>query len=361
MAGAMTAGDSIAAIEAGLSDPLADCRRRGGGVAFVGPDVPIEIMLASGRPFGHLPWRADGLTPWADRWLESSFPFWARSVLEQWHQDAFEALETVVFSRADDASQRLYYYVAELKLRGKLAGPAVAIFDIAFVPRESSLQHTQAAVLELMRSFDVNHEKLLEGIVGANRLRQKFAELERGRAANGSLYERLGRAALWTDPSRWIDDVEIASSTPVSARLLLAGSVPPDDRIHRAVDAAGASIIAEAHGAASVRFGAEIEPGDVPLERVLAEHMRVASIGPRAFFDRAAWIVDRATAVGATAVVIWLTREDEALAWSLPAIRQALDAARMPTLLLPAARWQCDDGALERIAEFCRECVSATA
>jgi hypothetical protein len=59
--------------------------------------------------------------------------------------------------------------------------------------------------------------------------------------------------------------------------------------------------------------------------------------------------------------VIWLTREDEALAWSVPVIRQALDAAGLPTLLLPASRWQCDDGALERIAAFCRECISATA
>lgn len=357
----MTAGHSIAAVEAGLSDPLADCRRRGGGVAFVGPDVPMEIILASRRPFGHLPWFADGLTPWADRWLESSFPFWARSVLEQWHQGAFDALETVVFSRADDASQRLYYYVAELKRRGKLAGPAVEIFDIAFGPRESSLIHTQAAVRDLMGSLDVNTEKLLDGIVRANRLRQKFADLERRRIGNGSLYERLGRAALWTDPSRWIDNVEMTSATPVTVRLLLAGSMPPDDRIHQAVDAAGASIIAEMHSLATMRLGAELEPDDEPLERLLAAHMRVTSIGPRAFFDRAASIVDRATAVGATAVVIWLTREDEALAWSVPATRQALGAAGIPALMLPASRWQCDDGALERIAVFCQECVSATA
>src|SRR5690606_38530408 len=117
--------------------PLAASR---GGIGFVGPDVPVDVLLASGRPFGHLPWRATGAigaigatgatgaagaTPWADRWLESSFPFWARSILEQWHDGAFDALDTVIFSRADDASQRLYYYVAELKRRGKRGGPPV--------------------------------------------------------------------------------------------------------------------------------------------------------------------------------------------------------------------------------------------
>src|SRR5690606_10628902 len=64
-----------------LADPLAASR---GGIGFVGPDVPVDVLLASGRPFGHLPWRATGAigaigatgatgaagaTPWADRWL----------------------------------------------------------------------------------------------------------------------------------------------------------------------------------------------------------------------------------------------------------------------------------------------------
>jgi hypothetical protein len=168
---------------------------------------------------------------------------------------------------------------------------------------------------------------------------------------------------LWTDATRWLDDVALPVTAASATRVLLAGSMPPDDRIHQAVDAAGASVIAESHALASVRRVIEIDvdSGSEPVERSLARYLRCASVAPRAFFSRAAWIVERATAVRASAVVIWLTREDEAHAWTAPAEQRALEAAGVPTLLLPAARWQADDGALERIDEFCRRCADASA
>src|SRR5690606_38534985 len=61
-------------------------------IGCVGVDLPVEVLLASGRPFGHLPWRTDGHTPWADQWLESGFPGWTRSILEQWHAGVFDHL-----------------------------------------------------------------------------------------------------------------------------------------------------------------------------------------------------------------------------------------------------------------------------
>ena len=233
----MTEAESIAAIDRRLDDPLAGFGGRNDGVGFVGPDVPIEVLLASGRPFAHLPWRATGSATWAQAWLESSFPYWAHSILEQWHAGAFDALETVVFSRADDASQRLYYYVAELQRRGKLRGPRPHIFDIAHIPRESSLAHTQAAVIELMHALDVSGVSLMEGIARANELRQTFARLERARAAHGPLYERFTRAALWSDPRQWVDDLvmpgqaagryKFTSALPVQILKTLAPTLAP--------------------------------------------------------------------------------------------------------------------------------------
>ncbi len=336
-----------------------------GGVGFVGPDIPIEVLIASGRPFGHLPWRVDGETPWADQWLESSFPYWSRSILEQWQAGAFDALETVVFSRADDASQRLYYYVRELQRHGKLRGPAVRMFDIALIDRESSLAHTEAAVSALMNVLGVAADVLPKAIDRANGLRRRFAEIERDRVANGPLYERLARAALCTNPCEWVDGLTLAQSAPAATRVLLAGSMPPDERLHEAVEAAGASVVAEAHALALDRLGAAdagacVETGEQPV-RALARHLRASSVSPRAFFDRAAWIVRRAQAARADAVVIWLTREDEALAWTAPSQQRALVAAGLPVLLLAARRWQADDDACEQIAEFVARCARASA
>lgn len=357
----MSADAAARELRALLDDPPGVWRAPRDGVGFVGPDVPIELLIASGRPFGHLPWRADGVTPWADRWLESGFPFWSRSILEQWHDGAFDALETVVFSRADDASQRLYYYVAELQRRGKLRGPTPRMFDIALIPRESSRAHTESALLGLMDVLGVAKERLPAGIDGANRLRRRFAELEQGRGADGPFFERLLRAALWTDPCPWIDRVPMPEQVPAAVRVLLAGSVPPDGRLHEAIEAAGASVVGEAHVFAAARLGPELHVGQSEPERSIAAHIREASIAPRAFLDRAAWTTARAVAVRATAVLIWLTREDEALAWAAPAQRRSLTAAGLPVLALTAARWQADDGASSRIAEFIGGLVDASA
>jgi hypothetical protein len=347
-------------VELRLADPLVDYRGQGGGIGYVGPDVPIEVLLASGRPFGHLPWVAEAPTDQADGWLESSFPYWARSILEQWHDGVFDALDSVVFSRADDASQRLYYYVAELRRSGKLGGPAPVVFDIALIARESSLAHTEAAIVELMRTLDVGAGQLPAAIERASELRRRFAVIAREREGSGSFYERLGRAALFTDPSRWLDKVALPKTAAAAPRIVLAGSVPPDERLHRAVEAGGANVIAEVHVLAPYRAVADLNQ-DEPIVRALARQLRQASTAPRAFVDRAQRIVEQARAARADAVILWLTREDEGLAWSVPAQRRALEAVGIPALILPASRWRGDDGALDAIAKFCEEHSRATA
>jgi hypothetical protein len=344
-----------------LADPLAPLRGRADAVGFVGADIPMDVLLASGRPFGHLPWDAAAPTPWADQWLESSFPYWTRSILEQWHAGAFDGMGAVVFSRAEDASQRLYYYVRELQRRGALRGPPVAMFDVALLPKESSLAHTTAAVAELAATLGTAVADLTRGIERANRLRTTLQRLQAARSVSGPFYERVARAALWNDATLWLDDIEAPRAAPSTRRVLLAGSVPPDDRLHHAAEEAGASIVAEAHVHGLARLGEPLAlAGDAP-ERAIARRVTAASVGPRAVRDRAQWIVEQASAAGAAAVILWLTREDEALAWHVPAQRQALAAAGIPALVLPAAQWRADDGALDRIADFCRGLSDATA
>jgi hypothetical protein len=334
-----------------LRDPLSLLRQ--GGLGFVGTDIPIELLLASGRPFGHLPWQPDAETPGADHWLESGFPGWARSILEQWLAGAFEGLHAVVFSRADDAAQRLYYYVRELTARGLLHGPAVHMLDLALIPRASSAAHSAAAIDSLADDLDIDAGAWPSAIARADALRERLAALTAQRGAQGAASERLLRAALWSDPTRWIDTAQVPQiETP--CRVLLGGSMPPDERLHRAVDAAGASIVDEVHSAGAARLGPSLgnSAGAAPAMRI-ATHLQRHASGPRAFIDRAAQLQARAQAARADAAILWLTREDEALAWQLPAQKRALEQAGIPLLVLSAARWNADDGALPAIAAFC--------
>ena len=333
-----------------LDDPLAG---RNNGIGFVGADLPIDVLAATGRTYGHLPWRSEGATPWADGWLESGFPQWTRYLLEDWHAGRFDLLSKVVFSRADDASQRLFYYVRELQSRGELAGPAPLIFDIALLPRATSLAHTVAALQALATQFDVGTSHLFEGIARVNTVRRCLATIQASRNCDGAAYERLARAALFSDAD-WIAHFKAPTGTVTNPRVLLAGSVPPDDRLHRAVEASGATVVAEAHVHALCRLGQPLTVEDDDPWNSLARHLRANSVAPRSLIDRSDWIVAQARQSQATAVVLWLTREEEGLAWHVPAQRRALQAAGIPCLALTSRRWHADDGASAEIEEFCR-------
>jgi len=347
-------------IDAVLERTLAAAYERDGGIGFVGTDLPVELFCASARPFGHLPWRTTGQSTWADRWLESGFPGWARSILQQWHEGAFDALDVVVFSRADDASQRLYYYVVELQRCKRLAGPRAHILDIALLPRDSSIEHSAAAIRALARLLDLERDDLQAGIVRVNGLRGRLDQIESQRTGHGPLFERLGRAALWSDPTQWIDSIDLPAAPARVPRVLLAGSVPPDERIHVALETAGCSVVSEAHVHGLRRLGDPVaEDSDQP-ERTLAAHLQRSSTGPRASLDRAAWICARAKAVRADAAVLWLTREDEALAWHVPSQRRALHEADVPVLVLPATSWLTDAQTHEKISDFMRNAKHAT-
>jgi hypothetical protein len=340
-------------VTAVLDAPLTALRRD--GLGFVGPDVSIDLLLASGRPFGHLPWKVAGATPFADQWLESSFPGWSRSILQQWHEGAFDGLHAVVFSRSDDASQRLYYYVRELQQRGLLKGPRTLILDLALVPRESSFEHTAASVASLARDLSIDEAALRDGVARADALRSTLNQRQQHRTADGVFFERLARAALWSDPTKWIDTAPAPHSGNSPWRVLLAGSVPPDERLHRVIEGAGSSVVAEMHVHALGRLGRPLVAPESSAARHVARQLVATATGPRAFFDRAQRIVNQAREARAAAVILWLTREDEGLAWHVPAMRQALTAANLPALVLPAASWRADDGVPERIEGFCRE------
>ena len=110
-------------------------------IAYVGPHLPHDLLAACGRCAGALPWNVDRAMPAADRWLESKFPVWARSIVQDWADGVLDGHEAVVFSRADDAAQRLYYYLCELRRQGAVKGPEPLNEEI-----ESSLVRVVASV-----------------------------------------------------------------------------------------------------------------------------------------------------------------------------------------------------------------------
>jgi hypothetical protein len=138
-------------VEDTLRDPLAAARAhaQAGGrvIGYVGAEVPVELIVASGAFALRVPSFAQAGTPMAGRYLESSFSPDIRSIAEQYLQGTLDFLDAIIFPRSNDSAQRLYYYLCELRSRGLVDGPNPLIYDLAKIPRATSLRHTQTARL----------------------------------------------------------------------------------------------------------------------------------------------------------------------------------------------------------------------
>ena len=338
-----------------LADPLALARRSTQPLGYIGNDLPPDLALASERLFCHLPWQTGRATPWADRWLESSFPGWARSMLEDWAAGAFDFFDAVIFSRGDDAAQRLYYYVCELQRRGRLNGPRALILDVTKVPRQSSIRHCRQALLTLLDELDLDPGALAQGIEAANLRRRWYQDLLQGPALPGHLTENLARAVLFQDVYQQLAEAPMPGVPTTQLPLVLGGSAPPDARFHRAAEAVGWNVCGELHQRSLARYGPPITDYGSDALSALAQSLHGNAYGSRSFSDRADLLAAGIAASGAKAVVLWLTEEDESLAWDVVRQRAVLEQLQVPALVLTRRHWDGMDGAVDEIVQFLEE------
>jgi len=285
-----------------------------GTIASVGPNLPLDLLRATGAYAGPLPIDLGKPVSAAAAWMESKFAPWASLALQSWADGEYDHLECVVFSRADDTAQRFYYYVCELQRRGLLAGPEAVIFDVAMIPRPSSLARTIQKVRELAQMFDVD-DKALEAAMAAN---------VRPSTARGG-------------------------PGPV---CLIAGSPTPDRRLHQAVEATGFVAVGQTLAEHWTDGGPSVmrETGD-PASAI-ASCLHQATIGPRSFADRASLLREKLIQTQAKAVILWRIEEDEAQVWHLPEERRVLEQSGLPHLVLTRRDWLARDGTLEEISCF---------
>lgn len=285
-------------------------------IAHVGPNLPQDLLRATGRHSGPLEFDAERATPAADRWMESKFAPWARAILESWADGEYDGIGQVVFSRADDSAQRLYYYLCELQRRGLVGGPEPLILDIAKVPRASSVARTEYSLRQLADRLGVNETALAGAIEACNAERTRQEPVSAGR------------------------------------RCLLAGTPPPDRRLHEAAARAGYTALGPTLRDTWARLGASVDAaGGDPLA-ALARQVHSDPSGPRSFVDPRVALQHAIAESGAEAVVLWQIEEDEAQAWHLPAQSAALADAGLPALVMTRRDWLARDGAADEIVTF---------
>lgn len=286
-------------------------------IAYVGPDLPLDVLTATSRCAGPLSWNVDRDMPAADRWLESKFPLWARSIFQDWIDNELDRFDAILFSRADDAAQRLYYYLCELRRQGVTQGPEPLIFDRTAIGRASSYNHLKNNIIRLCDQLGVDAERLQRSIA-------ETTLSDDGQSPPG------GHGSL----------------------CLISGTPPPDGRLHRMVEAVGWRAQGQTLAQTWSDAGRPVAANrDDPFAAV-AEQLHGQGHGSRAFHDRAASLMEDVQQTQAQAVLLWFAEEDEARLWHLPAQRDALAAAGIPSLILTRRDWRANSGEAEEIASF---------
>lgn len=283
-------------------------------IGIAGPDLPHEVLTAAGCHAGSIVFDPDRSAHRAVEWMESKFAPWAPAALECWLEGAYDHLDAVLFSRADDTSQRFYYYACELQRRGQLGGPEPLIFDIARIPRDISRTRTVEQVRALATRLDVTDEALERAIRQTNSRRSQTPELADGR------------------------------------RCLLAGSAPPDKRLHDRIAQAGWAPVGQLLADQWVAEGELVAENTGDPAAAIGAQLHSRRGGPRSFADPGVLLSE--SAAGCGAVVLWRIEEDEAQCWHLPAERRALEAMGVPHLILTRRDWLATDGAGDEIADF---------
>lgn len=290
-------------------------------IASIGPNLPLDLLAASGRYSGAVAFDPERTTPAAQQWLESKFAPWAFCVLESWAEGAYDAFEAVVFSRADDTAHRLYYYVCELQARGLIGGPEPLVFDVAKIDRASSVERVASQLRSLADRLGVTAGALAEAI----------------RQSNANRRERL-------------------ASHPSGVRpCLLVGTAPPDRRLHDVIEGAGFHPLGQTIAEDWSASGAPVSEDEEDPFHALARQINTNPHGPRSLADPGETLRRQIASTDPQAVILWRIEEDEAQAWHLPAQIATMRESGLPHLVLTRRDWLCRDGVKQEIDTFLQE------
>jgi hypothetical protein len=239
-------------------------------------------------------------------------------------------------------------------------GPDIRAYNAA---RTHALLEELASVADSKPSLDDVQREIARTNASRSAARRLLA-LRRGapRIGGSSVVPLLG--AFWRMPPEEYATLagdaadDIARGGPLAGpRVLLAGSPVDGPELHAAIESHGAIVVRETGPWGSDIGGYDPDGGDDPVT-ALADWYRTHAVGARTPGE-----VSRASLVRALddvdAVVVSLPPDDAVFGWDYPALRELLDARRIPHACLrgdPHAPLSSeDDGRLEALVRTAAE------
>jgi benzoyl-CoA reductase/2-hydroxyglutaryl-CoA dehydratase subunit BcrC/BadD/HgdB len=276
------------------------------------------------------------------------FPSRLRHLVEDALAGRLAHAARIVIPRTSDADYKCFLYLREFVRRGVVTtlapivlfdllqsrGPDVAAYDVS---RMHALLDELSSVSGRMPSGD----DLRREITRANTARaaaRRLVELRHvSRAAGVEVFPLL--AAFWeTEPDRYATMANETASrlaarpSLAGPRVLLTGAPVDDQILHEAIESHGAVVVAEVGPWGSGAAGDDVRIDDDPVA-ALADKYRADAVGARTPVDSLRHWTERMLD-GVDAVVVSLPPDDAVFGWDYPALRDELQARRIPHVCL---------------------------
>jgi hypothetical protein len=293
---------------------------------------------------------ASGPTPAADVHLEPGiFPSRLRHLVEDALTGRLAHATRIIIPRTSDADYKCFLYLREFVRRGVTTALApVVLFDLlqsrsADVPAYDVAR--TRALLDVLSSASIrmpSDDDLRREIVRANAARaaaRRLVGLRRTvpRVSGTEVFPLL--AAFWEmEPDRYVEMASEAASTIETRsslarpRVLLTGAPVDGPTLHEAIESHGAVVVDEVGPWGNGAAGDDVRIDDDPVA-ALADKYRVDSIGTRTPMDSLRqWTEHMLDDIDA--VVVSLPPDDAVFGWDYPALRDVLQARRIPHVCL---------------------------
>ena len=350
----LTADRALDTLAAHYTDRQASARealRRGTGVVGrIGNTVPNELVLACGWLPVLVAAEREAPTPTADVYMEPSIAPETRSLFESLLRGDCASFELLVLSRP---YAHLYYYLKEVFRQGRAPRvPPLWMYDLMQSQREAvrayNWDRTRALRdrLEQLSGVEITASRLRASMALTNTVRalqRRLQELRwQGRVSGVDALHAIG-AGYFMPPDAYAETLAEYLATLGSAasldgrpRLLVLPSEPLSHvELHRALEAAGALVVAEDDWWGSRAPGNDIPPTGDALDGIFLKYWNdtaTQNVYPAA--PREAWFTTHAARPDVDAVVFYLPPSDHQLGWDYPRLNAWLADQGKPSLLL---------------------------
>jgi hypothetical protein len=325
-------------------------------IGFTSNTVPWELIRAAGcfpvliGPDLDAPGKP---APLADLLMEPVFDSRIRAVFNDLLSGAWSFLRLLIIPRTSEPEHRLYLYLREVARQGLSEAPLpVYLYDLLHtrspISQEYGMDRTRDLIERLKDIGPVTAKSLSSAIEESNAARaalrrlQKLRRSETPRITGTDAHVTAGAFYFMdrTEYSKLVGEVcrEFKSGKALSGpRLLIKGLPLHHARLHQALEAHGAVVVAEDDWWGSRAADADIALalGAPSLVQAIFEnyYLRAPSprVSPAAAADR--WFRD-AVRRRIDGVVFYLPPDDDVYGWDCPRQREFLHGRGIPSLVI---------------------------